>query len=414
MTHGMILKDLCYALQALRQAQASQLREKVSVWLWSMEREKLYEQMLYRAAMSRSPAPLVNWSDSYFDGTGSLGGGCNRAMVFFTAQYVAAQTLSDPAQRAAVLDEYNKNIDELVTWQGRTAGGWPIFGEGGLYGERGLHYDAPYTMDHVYIMAFSHRITGDKRWADMLRKFDTVVQSMVLADGVHWDGGLSERHGGKGGANSMKVPDIVFQEALRCQAPFMAQWAYNHARQLWRKWPQGMWEYTGTAQGYGLGAFLTWNMYDLQLEPRPADQGIVFPRQWPVWTVQWIDKTTNQTARTTTVTVSEQGSVTRKFKWEPGQYPVVTGLPLKIVPQGGAVEITAVQFKGQPSALPGGTISTQPQAEASWTAGGRFAATIDGPTTISIKNDQAEIVFGVAPVEAKGKVRLECDVVAAP
>jgi hypothetical protein len=414
MTYGMIVKDLCYALQALRRAKAPQLREEITVWQWNMEREKLYEQMLYRAALSRSPAPLSTWSDSYFDGTGALGGGCNRPMVFFVSQYVAAQTLSDSLQRTKVLDEYNKNIDELVSWQGRTAGGWPIFGEGSLYGDRGLHYDAPYTMDHVYIMAFAHRITGDERWAQMMRKFDTVVQAMVLGNGVDWDGGLSERHGGQGGASGMKVPDIVFQEALRCNAPYMAQWAYNCSRQLWRNWPQGMWAYTGTAQGYGLGAFLTWNMYDLQLEPKPVDQKIVFPRQWPIWTVQWTDKNTHQPAWTSTVVVDKQGAMTRDLKWEPGQYPVVTGLPLKIVPQDTSVEITAVKFTGQPSALRGGTISAQPQAEASWTKDGCFTATITGTTTISIKTGQAEMVFIAAPIGTTGKVQLECAVVSAP
>ena len=100
-------------------------------------------------------------------------------MVFFVAQWVAAHTIKDKAKCQDIISEYNTNMDELVKYQGITAGGWPIFGEGNFFKGKGLHYDAPYTIDHVQIMSFATRVTNDQRWGDMMKRWDEVVPHMV-------------------------------------------------------------------------------------------------------------------------------------------------------------------------------------------------------------------------------------------
>ena len=424
-THGMILADLAWALKALREQGRAELKEKVTVRHWTMPRDALYEQMIYRGARSRSPAPISTFRDTYCSGEGALTGGCNRPMYFIVSQYVAAQVMTDAAKKKEILAEYDRNMDDLAAHQGVTAGGWPIFGEGNRYADKGLHWDCSYTTDHVIIMAAGSRVTGDKRWGDMMRKFDTVVEAMVLPNGHEIDGALSERGSAKRGG--LKAPDLVFQEAKRWGAGKLAQWAANASHRTWAEWPRGgsIWPYTGSARGYGLGAFLTWQVYDLQKEPAPEDLGHVFPRQWPVWTARWIGKDSRKEVRRSKLIVQPGGQMVNTFAWEVGQYPVATGIPLAITVEGDtAVEIHPIAYRGNVARLPEkpkATLIVERGKEAvsntSPLEDGRFTLDLAGPATVRMKfaeDEDTEIEFRAVPRTPGAKARLTCRLLREP
>ena len=348
-THGMILADMAACLAELRKQNRPELAEKVKIRQWDMPRGELYEQMIYRGAMSRWPAPISKFRDTYTSGQGALTGGCNRPMIFTASQWIAAQVLSRPAWKKQVLAEYDQNMADLAAHQGVTAGGWPIFGEGDRYQGQGIHWDGGYTTDHVYIMSMAARLTGDQRWGEMMKKFDTVVKAMILPNGYEIDGALSERSSSK--AVGLKAPDLVFQEASRCGATALAQWGANASEHLWSHWPTGMWAYAGNARGYGLGAFLTWQQWDLQAEPQPRSLGRVFARQWPTWSATWMNKE-GQAVRKSMLVVRPDGRTVNTFAWEVGQYPVVVGVPLDIAAEGAAIEVEALVYNGNVAALP--------------------------------------------------------------
>jgi len=345
-THGMILADLAWAYDAMKKAARPELKETVKTRHWNMKREALYEQILYRGAMSRSPAPSSSYADSYVRGKGSLLSGCNRPMIFAFSQYVAAGVLSDKARKKEIMAQYDRNVDDLLAHQGVTAGGWPIFGEGDRYSDKGLHWDCSYTTDHIFIMTQASRVTGDKRWGEMIKKFCTVVEAMVLPNGYEIDGGLSER--GRAKRGGLKAPDLAFQEARRWGATELAQWGANASKRVWSQWPRGgsLWPSCSSFRGYALGAFLTWQCYDLQAEPEPRDLGHVFPRQWPIWTARWMNKEGKE-ARLSKLIITPAGEMVNTFKWEVGQYPVLKAIPLAITVEGEtAVEIEPLGYEG--------------------------------------------------------------------
>jgi hypothetical protein len=423
-THGMILADMSWAYAELKRLGRKELDETVKVRQWNMTRRALYEQMIYRAAMSRAPAPIHTFHDTYTSGEGALTGGCNRPMVFTISQYIAAGVLSDAAQKKQLLADYDLNMADLVASQGKTAGGWPIFGEGDRYGDKGLHWDCGYTTDHVFIMAFGSRVTGDKRWGDMMRKFDTVVTAMILPGGREIDGGPSERGEAKSGG--LKAPDMVFQEATRWGAPALAQWGANESQHLWSHWPTGMWAYVASAKGYSLGAHLTWQIYDLQAQPAPADGGVVFPRQWPIWTARWMSKDGNE-VRKSQLVVKPGGKMDNSFAWEVGQYPVVTGIPLAVTAEGGAVEIEAGTFRGSTAKLPDSAdgrlvvlvidADGKPRTVEHAMKDGKFTLPVAGATRVRLTFEQdkdIEIVFVVKPVSADAPATITCRLLRKP
>jgi hypothetical protein len=420
-THGMILSDLARTYEELRRLGRKELGETVKARQWDLPRRALYEQMIYRAAMSRAPSPIHTFADTYTTGEGALTGGCNRPMVFTLSQYVASGVLSDAAQKKQLLADYDKNMADLVAYQGKTAGGWPIFGEGDIYGGKGIGWDCSYTTDHVNIMAMASRITGDKRWGDMMKKFDTVVIAMALPSGREIDGGLSERGAAKSGG--LKAPDLVYQEASRWGATALAQWGANESQYLWSHWPTGLWSYVATARGYSLGAHLTWQIYDLQAAPAPADLGVVFPRQWPLWTAKWMSKDGNQ-ARQSQLVVNPGGKMVNSFAWEVGQYPVVTGVPLAVTAEGGAVEIEARAYKGSTAKLPDNAdgklvveVDGKTRTVEHALKEGKFSLPVAGATRVRLTFEQdkdIEIEFLVKPLSADAPATITCRLLRKP
>jgi len=351
-THGMILADLARALVWLREQKRPELEETVTIRHWTMTRDDLYEQMLYRAAMSRAPGPFSKYRDTYCSGQGALESGCNRPMAYAIGQHLAARAQTDSRRQQRILDEYHANMNDLLAAQGMTAGGWPIFGEGDRYEGKGLHWDCGYTTDHVMLMASGSRSTDDPRWGEMMRKFDAVVTATILPDGLHMDGGLSERGHAENGVP--KAADIIFQEALRHHAPALAQWGANLSERLWSEWPAGptIWPAIHRWTGYALGAFLTWQVYDLCDEPPPRDLGVVFPRQWPVWTARWMNKKGEQ-VRESQIIAKPDGQTVNTFQWEAGQYPLLTAVPLEVKAIGDIpLEIKPVRYEGRVQDLP--------------------------------------------------------------
>ena len=410
-TFGMILKDLSFALLELRKAEMPSLDDTVSLKHWKMKREDLYEQMLFRAAMARGPGPVNAWHDSHYNGHNSMINGCNRSMVYIASQWITASILQNRGMAEAIMAQYNVNMDTLLTYQGRTSGGWPIFGESNRvgkqkYGDGAIHYDAPYTMDHIQIMAFAARVTGDKRWQDMMRKFDAIVPAMVLKDGQHWDFGLSERHPEERRRTTVKTPDIVYQEAMRANAMNLAQLAYNNSKWFWENWPQKMWNAAGKAKGYVLGAFTSSLVSDMVQDPAPADVGIVFPRQMPVYTVRWTDKNSNQVVRTSSTLIDTEGNIRNNTDWEVGQYPNVTGLPLNIVPDGGRVTIEVIEYTGK--GLPGkrngsGKIEG---GEKFKIKEGTGTVSIKGPSIITVNSGKIVMRFKAEPADTGNTLTL--------
>ncbi|MEX0885128.1 MAG: hypothetical protein WD009_01695 [Phycisphaeraceae bacterium] len=402
-THGMIMADLARALRHMRDENRPELDEAVTVRHWEMTRDELYEQMLYRSALSRSPGGVSDYDDSYLSRGGALTSGANRPMTFALGQHLIAQVLTDESRKQHVMTEYDANVDAILAAQGVTAGGWPIFGEGNRYGGDGLHWDSGYSTDHVAIMVNASRATDDPRWGEMIRNWQTVLEAMMLPDGRRIDSGLSERGGNS--PSGLKSADILFQEAMRHDAPMMAQWGANVSRELWSQWPEGPTLWTGARymRGYGLGAFLTWQVYDMVDDPQPRDLGIVFPRQWPVWTADWINKDGRQ-VRTSQLLVGPAGMV-NTFEWEVGQYPRITAVPVMPRATGGAaVELQPIAYEGDVQSLSSDvqpTIATGPvdgEAGAGQPMADDAAAlTLDGPTQVEITAEDVTIRFNAIP-----------------
>ncbi len=415
-THGMILADLSWALKAMRDQERPELKETITIRHMTMPRDQLYEQMLYRGARSRSPSPIHTWRDTYASG-GALLSGANRPMIFVVSQYIAAQQMTDAQKKEQILAEYDENLDDLVAHQGVTAGGWPIFGEGDKFGGKGLRWDCGYTTDHVFIMSIGSRVTGDERWGQMMRKFGTVVEAMVLPSGTYIDGGLSERGNAKQGG--IKAPDMVYQEAVRWNAKELAQWAANASQATWAKNGQGtLWPSCSSFKGYALGAFLTWQVYDQQADPWPTDLGHVFPRQWPIWTAKWMDKEGKQ-ARQSKIFLRPGGQIANTFEWEVGQYPVLSAIPVMLSAEGGAVEIEPVAYVGDVRKVADDArikvLTGDPASEVDGAADGRkFQLTISEPTVVVLMNEAAEVEVrfiatprGKEPVTLKGELLRE-------
>ena len=398
-THGMIVADMAYALESLREAKHPALQEKIKIRHFDDTRERIYEKFIYRGAMSRAPGPIKNWKDSYCSG-GALKTGANRPMVLIFSQWVTAQQMTGPKMKQALLEDYDKNMDDLVAHQGITAGGWPIFGEGSAFKGKGLNFDLGYTKDHVYIMAYASRVTNDKRWGDMIRKFDEVVKTMILKDGIHFEGPWHERKGQKrGGKGLMKVSDIVYQEALRQNAPYFTQWGYNTHVHDWKNFPRDLWKYTGTARGYGLGAFLTWNIYDMQTEPIPKNPGLYFPRQWPIHSVSWHHKDGRKNVRKSLATVGANGEIAVDFTWELGEYPVTNGLPLALK-SSTDITVEVVSYTGKVSSLAADAALTVTQDGNDIASSGEaFSFKADKATTISVKTADVSMSFIATPVK---------------
>ena len=403
-THGMIVADMAYALQHLREAKHPALAEKIKLRHFDDTRESIYEKMIYRGAMSRSPGPMSTWKDSYCSG-GALKSGANRPMVLIFSQWVAAQQMRDPKMKAALLEDYNINMDDLAAHQGITAGGWPIFGEGNAFKNKGIQFDAGYTKDHVYIMAYASRVTDDKRWGEMMRKFDEVVKTLILDDGIHMEAPWHERKGQqRGGKGLMKVSDIVYQEALRQNAPYFTQWGYNTHVHDWKNFPRGLWAYTGSARGYGLGAFLTWNIYDMQTEPIPKNPGLYFPRQWPIHSVTWHHKDGRKNVRKALATVKSNGNISVDFTWELGEYPVTNGLPLALKTSAD-ISVEVLSYTGKVSALaPDATLSVTQDGNELKSTGESFSFTADKATTITLTSGDVSMSFIATPLAAAAEI----------
>jgi hypothetical protein len=158
----------------------------------------------------------------------------------------------------------------------------------------------------------------------------------------------------------------------------LAQLAYNNSRWFWENWPQKMWNAAGKATGYVLGAFTSSLVSDMVQDPAPADVGIVFPRQMPVYTVRWTDKNSNQVVRTSSSVIDTEGNIRNNTDWEVGQYPGVTGLPLNIVPAGGSVIVEVLEYTGK--GLP-----VKRNGNGKIEGGGKFKIR-DGTGTVTIKD----------------------------
>ncbi len=353
-THGMILADMARALRHMRAEGRAELEEQVSIRHWEgMTRDELYEEIIYRAAKSRSPAPLDTYDDSYQRGRGAMLGGSNRPMTFILGQHLSAQVMTDEAREAELLEEYDINMEMLLEYQGATAEGWPIFGEGG-----GLSYDSGYTTDHIQIWANASRETDDERWGEIMREFGKALESVMLPDGRRIDGTISARGGGDA---SLKSGDIVFQEALRHDAPELAQFGYNVSKYCWENWPRGgtVWPYTRSARGYGLGAFLTWQPYDMDPEPEPVDQKVRFPRQWPVWTAEWYDADGEHVQDSIIIASPGGERLINTFEWADDRSPLLSAVPIDASVEGDvALEIHPELYEGNVLELADGIAPT--------------------------------------------------------
>lgn len=409
-THGMILADLARALKWMREQNRPELEEEVTIRQWTMKRDDLYEQMLYRAAMSRTPGPFSVYRDTYCSGQGSMDAGCNRPMSYAIGQWHTTEILRDPKQREQVMAEYDANMDDLVAAQGSTAGGWPIFGEGNKFQNKGLHFDGGYTTDHLSLMTDGYRSSNDERWAEMLRKFQTVAEVMVMEDGWHFDGAISERGGSK--PHSMKAADIIYQEAMRANAPIIAQWGANFSEEIWSNWPNSpsVWPGVTRWRGYPLGAFLTWQVYDMQESPEPQDLGYVFPRQWPVWTAVWMNKQ-GEEVRESQIIAKPDGMIVNTFEWAVGQYPVLTAAPILPKATGDvAVEIQPLSYEGNVTKMAADaqpSLSIQPvdggAAKTMAMNNNQATLTLEGPSRVTITEPDSgvNIVFLAIPREDK-------------
>ena len=398
-TFGFTTYSLLTACMALEETKSPLLDEKLTIGPATRTRREFLQEMLYRAAMSRTAATPSGYTDDIIGGN-TLITGANRVLGYAVAMRMVADVLTDKGRCEQVLSKYRPLMREIADAQGKFSGGFPVLGEGNKFGGKGIHYDAGYTRTHMDWLIVGVQRTGDPLLVEMIRRYQTVFEAAMNSQGTGLRGLISERGFGKDHV-SLILPDVTAQVGLKYRMPIVAQWGYNVGIPRWKKWetePGNHFSFASHTRGYGLGAFTGRLIEDLNVEPEPKDLGYLFPRQFPIWSSRLYTKD-GKLVRTSKVTIRPDGAMANDFRIEVGEYPVTVGVPVFIKSPEGTVTATADKLSGWPKLLPeGAAIEISGDLKASGKVGRPLSLTLEKQSRIVITGPEVTL-----PVEAGGK-----------
>ncbi|MFW6154892.1 MAG: hypothetical protein ACOC95_06715 [Planctomycetota bacterium] len=407
-THGFTLYGLLCGYETLEKAVHPALDETIAIGPITMTRREAYQRMFYRGAMSRTAALPSQYRDDIIGGD-TLMTGANRVLGYAIAMRMIADQLTDPALAAEVLARYQPIMQQIADAQGKYSGGFPVLGEGNRYDGRGIHYDGGYTRTHMDWLVNGVIRTGDPLLVRMLRRYQTVFEAAMNAEGRGLKKLISERHPG-GGDVQLILPHATYQVGVKHDLPIIAQWGYNvHLSQWGGEKVGNHFTFASHAQGYSLGAHVAVLFDDLAAEPVPADLGYRFPREFPIWSSRLYTKAGDLT-HTSRMTITADGESSNDFRIEVGEYPVTVGVPVRVRPASGSVRATAVSLTGWPALLDDGApITLGGDVTAAGCIDEPIRLTLDGPTRIVVSGPAVTLpaVAGGETVEFKAELRLE-------
>jgi hypothetical protein len=286
--------------------------------------------------------------------------------------------------------KFNAEMDEIMDAQGKFSGGFPILGEGDRYNGAGIHYDNGYTRTHMDWLIIAVNRTGDPRFIEMLRKYQSVFVAVMDSDGKGLVPLLSERGNYEKRSNAeLVIPDATAQVGMKYNLPVIAQWGYNCGLAEWIENGtnvRNFWSDMSNTRGYRLGAHSARLLDDFMPEPEPSDVGFLFPRQFPLWTTRLYNKQ-KELVKTSRVYINPDGSMVNDFKIEIGLYPETVGVPVSVSSPSGTVIATALNLDGWPELLPEGTefqVSVNGKKGKKIKAGNPFQLKLNGKTEVSI------------------------------
>ncbi len=411
-TFGFTIYGTLCGYQALEKAKIPALDESLTVGPLTMTRREFYQRMFYRAAMSRTAATPADYRDDIIGGN-TLMTGANRVLGYVIAMRMVAETLTDPAQKKSVMEKFNPFIDQIAQEQGAYSGGFPILGEGDMYGGRGIHYDNGYTRTHMDWLIVGAVRTGDPRLIQMLERYQRVFEAVMDEAGYGMVPLLSERHPATT-SEGLILPDATCQVGLQYKLPIIAQWGYNCGMPVWKNWAKKQgnhFTYASHKRGYALGAHMSILADDTAVTPEPKDIGYLFPRQYPIWSSRLHTKEGVLT-RTTNIYLKPDGTRISDFTIQVGEYPVTVGVPVLVKSSEGTVIATADALSGWPKLLPANAaVTISGDLTATGTVGTAFTfklekeshLVISGPDTVL----PAEAGSGSQPFKAQLTLRPE-------
>jgi len=398
-TLGFTLYGMVPAYKALEDARSPALDETITVGPVSKTRREFYQDMFYRAALSRGILPPSTFLDDIIGGDKMMTG-ANRVEGFATAMRMICEILTDPAREKQVRKLTEAFMDDMAAAQGKYSGGFPLLGEGGRYGERGIHYDAGYITSQMKRICAGLKAAPDPRVVKMLERYQDVFEATMDKTGTGLVRLISERTGGSGPA-TLSTADSAAQVGLKYNLPIVAQWGYNcHAR----SWDgtedelRNTWVSFSRSTGYALGTFVSVLLHDMDPEPQPRDLGYLFPRQFPVWSSRLYTKD-GELQRTSRMIIRPEGPQVSDFWIEVGEYPKTVGVPVLVESPDGRVDAVAVSLSGWPKLLPAdATVEISGDVSARGKLGEPFTFTLKKTTRIVVTGPKVTL-----PPEAGGK-----------
>jgi hypothetical protein len=387
-TYGFTTYGLLVGYMTLEKLKSPLLEEKLTVGPFTMTRRDFYQRMFYRLAMSRAGiAKASEYRDDIIGGN-TLITGANRVLGYAIAMRMVADVLTDPAKKKEVLDNYGPYMQEIADTQGQFSGGFPVLGEGDQYQGKGIHYDAGYVRTHMDWLIVGAVRTGDPLLVQMLRKYQTVFEAAMDAEGKGILGMISERHRGPfNGSVELVLPDATWQVGAKYRLPIVAQWGYNDGMAKWLNWDANSGNHFTAARharGYDLGTFMGRLVEDMAAEPEPRDLGYLFPRQFPIWSTRLYTKE-GKLVRTSSMVVSADGTEVSNYRIEVGEWPATVGLPILLRPKEGKVTAVAERLLGWPKLLPDGAeIEISGDLSAKGKLGETIALTLQKKTKLAI------------------------------
>jgi len=355
-TFGFTIYGLLTGYMVLDKENVPELEEILTIGPHSMTRKAFYQRMFYRSAMARAGIATPSKYRDDIIGGNTLITGANRVLGYAIGMRMVADILTDPVLKKEVLMKFNEEMDEITDAQGKFSGGFPILGEGDRFNGAGIHYDNGYTRTHMDWLIIGVNRTGDPRFIEMLRRYQTVFMAVMAEDGKGLVPLLSERGRSERRSNvRLVIPDATAQVGMKYKLPIIAQWGYNCGLSEWLKHGneiRNFWSSMSNTRGYTLGAHSARLLDDFNPVPEPEDQGYLFPRQFPIWSAKLFNKQ-QELVKTSHVYVNPDGTMVNDFKIEIGLYPETVGVPVHVESPGGTVIATAVSLDGWPKLLPG-------------------------------------------------------------
>jgi hypothetical protein len=399
-TFGFTIVGMLNGWTELERVKSPALDEKITIGPSTMTRREWYAQMFYRAALARGGiATATDYRDDIIGGN-TLITGANRVLGYAIAMRMVAEALSDPAKKKEILDKYAPFMKEIAEAQGKFSGGFPVLGEGDMYGGKGIHYDAGYTRTHMDWLITGVVRTGDPLLVEMLRKYQDVFVAAMDERGQGILPMISERHQGADSVDLI-MPDATWQVGVKYKLPIIAQWGYNCGVLKWlefEKKPGNHFTYAGHVRGYPLGAHIGRLIDDMAAEPEPKDLGYLFPRQFPIWTTRVYAKDGNF-LRTTKMEIGADGKQASDYFIGVGEFPATVGVPVLVKTPQGKVTAVAEKLSGWPKLLPEG--SAVEIAGEGLSAKGKLG----GPIALTLQKETKLVITGpemTLPPEAGG------------